>query len=68
MSLVGKLSVAILVFFSSVAHSLAIEPSEVNCSDGDTFCAASCALSDVQAAADLAMASGLADTTIYIPA
>jgi hypothetical protein len=47
---------------------LAIEPGEIDCSAIDTFCASSCDLDDVQAAADDAMASGLADTTIYIPA
>jgi hypothetical protein len=47
--------------------SPAIEPGEIDCSAINTFCASSCDLGDVQAAADDAMASGLADTTIYIP-
>jgi hypothetical protein len=47
--------------------SPAIEPGEIGCSALNTFCASSCNLDDVQAAADDAMASGLADTTIYIP-
>lgn len=48
--------------------ALCIEPGALNCTDQNTFCSASCDFKDVQAAADSAMASGLADTTIYIPA
>jgi hypothetical protein len=45
----------------------AIEPGDIDCNANNTFCAASCDLSAVQAAADNAMASGADDTTIYIP-
>jgi hypothetical protein len=57
-----------LFIFVYPLMGFAIEPGEINCDDANTFCAASCALSDIQTAADSAMASGSADTTIYIPA
>jgi hypothetical protein len=48
--------------------SPAIEPGNIDCNATNTFCASTCELADVQAAADDAIASGLTDTTIYIPA
>ena len=66
--MIGKaiLLAGFLFFLPIVCY--AIEPGDINCDDANTFCASSCAFNDVQAAADNAMASGLADTTIYIPA
>jgi hypothetical protein len=38
-----------------------------NCEAENVFCALTCALEDVQQAANAAMASGLPDTTVYVP-
>lgn len=56
-----------ILFFISLKISFAVEHNGINCNDAHTFCAVSCALNDVQAAANNAMASELSDTTIYIP-
>jgi hypothetical protein len=58
---------AMILLVCNPSASPAIEPGEIDCDAANTFCASSCDLSDVQAAADNAMASGLADTTIYVP-
>lgn len=62
------LCIFVMLFLATPLQSQAIGPGDIDCQDAATFCADSCALDDVQAAADSAMASGLADVLIHIPA
>ncbi len=59
--------ICLILLFISIDPCLALGPADINCTDANTFCADSCALEDVQHAADEAMGSGLNDTIIYIP-
>lgn len=55
-----------LVVLLSIGHVFATDPSDINCSDADTYCAASASLSDVQTAVNNCIAGG--GGIVYIPA
>jgi hypothetical protein len=57
----------IIMFLIIAKPSFAINSADVNCSASNTFCAASCSLSDLQAAVDKALNSKLPDVIVYIP-
>lgn len=60
--------VFIFILFCVPFNSWSIEPSDINCNDATTWCAASCGLADVQTAVDAALANSAFDVIVYIPA